>query len=995
MAKHNISVILGYGPQESEYAEVREEFFTEMEIEIEKCRTAGELPIVIGDMNSKLAPMNGHLKKPLTSNGRLLQQVIESQDLEVLNFSGKCNGQHTHVTRTTGASSTLDYVLISREMDCLVNEMLIDEECLMCPFWVEKVKGKDTPKFSDHNAIILRLSIPHEKNHEDKPALSWKITKEGLDKLAHVTSNDLDQSIQGGSIQECYNKFENKINKLMGDCFKVRRCRKSNEHIRKDLFEKYKQVTLFSRKGKAQRRVARKYITEIMKANTESAATAHKERLRETLTNLTIDDNFSPNKFWDLCKRNKVKSTLGSSVELEDGNEVYSEEMIRNAYKNEFVHRLRKREISPDLLNYEKQSERLCQLLLSQEDEHEPTFSPEELENVRKHLKKGKSPGRDGLPPDIFIHGGEKLQQLVMNMLNFIKQNKGVPKQWSQVQITTIYKNKGKKKQLVNQRGIFLKQVLSKMYGKLNMNRADTAMENIDKSQAGGRHNRGPADHTYLLRAAIDHSKYINQPLHITLYDYAQCFDSLWLSDSLLSLLKVGVSSEVVRNLKELNEKSNIVVKTPVGMTDEFEMASIVQQGSVSGGALCVVSTAEVSEEELGDGIQIGTASVKVLTYVDDIATITVHNGQTYVSHESVKWFSDKKRLDLQGKKCVVLSVNLRVGDVIPRLKIRDTVLENVKVATYLGDQFNATGTNSDLIRERVRKANGCIVNIMTLCSEVTMGMYTIQTTLLLYQTVFLPVVLYNAQAWSNLTNQNINDLQTVQLKLLKRMLHAPTSTSNPLTFLETGCIPIRSEIEIKQLCFLHHILSLEDGDPVKVTYRQQMQYPFEPNWGNTISTLRSKHNITESDTQIKSLSKDAWKQRIKSTVRANTLRDLKEAASQQKHSSNITLPNSMEKQDYLTSLPSQNARKIFHIRTGTIDLKHHRRYKYGNDTTCRLSHQEVEDVDHVVNRCEKIGRDYIVENIYTTNNDELLEVSKRCIIFDKMVDEQENLSVV
>ena len=142
-------------------------------------------------------------------------------------------------------------------------------------------------------------------------------------------------------------------------------------------------------------------------------------------------------------------------------------------------------------------------------------------------------------------------------------------------------------------------------------------------------------------------------------------------------------------------------------------------------------------------------------------------------------------------------------------------------------------------------------------------------------------------------------------------------------------------------------------------------------------------------------LSKDAWKQRIKSTVRANTLRDLKEAASQQKHSSNITLPNTMEKQDYLASLPSQNARKIFHIRTGTIDLKHHRRYKYGNDTTCRLCHQEDEDVDHVVNRCEKIGRDYIVENIYTTNNDELLEVSKRCIIFDKMVDEQENLSVV
>ena len=76
------------------------------------------------------------------------------------------------------------------------------------------------------------------------------------------------------------------------------------------------------------------------------------------------------------------------------------------------------------------------------------------------------------------------------------------------------------------------------------------------------------------------------------------------LSDCLVSLIKVGVEKEVVSILRKLNETCNIVVKTPAGITDEFEMPSIVQQGSVSGGALCVASLAEVLKEDLGKGVQ-------------------------------------------------------------------------------------------------------------------------------------------------------------------------------------------------------------------------------------------------------------------------------------------------------------------------------------------------------------------------------------------------------
>ena len=45
--------------------------------------------------------------------------------------------------------------------------------------------------------------------------------------------------------------------------------------------------------------------------------------------------------------------------------------------------------------------------------------------------------------------------------------------------------------------------------------------------------------------------------------------------------------------------------------------------------------------------------------------------------------------------------------------------------------------------------------------------------------------------------------------------------------------IPIENEIHVKQLTFLHHVLSLDDNDPVRKTYHQQTKFPFEPNWAN------------------------------------------------------------------------------------------------------------------------------------------------------------------
>ena len=53
-------------------------------------------------------------------------------------------------------------------------------------------------------------------------------------------------------------------------------------------------------------------------------------------------------------------------------------------------------------------------------------------------LKKGKSPGRDSIPPEIFINAGEKLENEILGIMNLIKQSNRIPSQWSQVMVSTI-----------------------------------------------------------------------------------------------------------------------------------------------------------------------------------------------------------------------------------------------------------------------------------------------------------------------------------------------------------------------------------------------------------------------------------------------------------------------------------------------------------------------------------------------------------------------------
>ena len=151
-----------------------------------------------------------------------------------------------------------------------------------------------------------------------------------------------------------------------------------------------------------------------------------------------------------------------------------------------------------------------------------------------------------------------------------------------------------------------------------------------------------------------------------------------------------------------MNTTSDIIVKTPVGNTTNFMVTNIVKQGTVMGPLLCSASTAECCDEHLRGGMSIGSTSIRSLAYVDDIIDVDEDPDETCEAHNTVLKFTSKKRLELSGKKCVLLAINSNKKTKIPKLLIDGKPVKREDSAKYLGDIINEKGSSSDLIEDRV-----------------------------------------------------------------------------------------------------------------------------------------------------------------------------------------------------------------------------------------------------------------------------------------------------
>ena len=322
--------------------------------------------------------------------------------------------------------------------------------------------------------------------------------------------------------------------------------------------------------------------------------------------------------------------------------------------KEEFVYRLRNREITSGYQNMREMKEYLCQIRL--EITKNTDFLPCALDNIEKAINKlrnNKCRDPHGHINELYKHLGENGLLSLLTMLNRIKEELIIPDKLKVSNVSTIYKGKGSKKRVINLRGIFKLPIIRNILDRLIYFQDQ---EEINRSmgpyQVGNQKGRSIRDHTLIIHAVINEARINNKQIDILFSDIKQCFDSIWLEEAINDLYDSGVCSRNLNLLYEGNKSTDMCVETNYGRSERIRLQKVVMQGSVPGGTLCSNQISKICNDSYNEGnvyMYSEKIPIPALAMVDDIVTIAICNSvEAIVNNIKTDEFIKGKKLESQ-----------------------------------------------------------------------------------------------------------------------------------------------------------------------------------------------------------------------------------------------------------------------------------------------------------------------------------------------------------
>ena len=616
------------------------------------------------------------------------------------------------------------------------------------------------------------------------------------------------------------------------------------------------------------------------------------------------------------------------------------------------------------------------------------TTKPWDITDLRKALKKlknNKTADPNGMINELFKEGciGEDLEKALLDFFNGIKETFIIPDFMIKENICTIYKNKGSRRDLENDRGIFILTALKKILDNLIfIEKYDDIDNHMSDSNIGARKGRNVRDHLFVIYGIIN--SVINGKeacIDIQIYDLEKAFDALWLEDCMIDLfdsLSKENRDEKVALIYETNIKNLVAVNTAVGITERINMPRIVQQGGTWSPTLCSNSVDTIGKRirDRGEVAYLYKNMVRILplAMVDDINGISKCGLESIALNTYINTQIEMKKLrfhvpDKQGKsKCHKIHIG-KHNKACPVLKVHDTIMEEVTEDIYLGDVISQDGKNRKNVDKRISKGLGLITQIMNMMESMSFGKYYIEIALLLRESIFINGILNNSEVWYGLTTTEINDFENLDIVLLRRILKSPTSTPKEAFYLELGLIPLGVVIKAKRINYLHNIVTRKESEMIFNFFKAQWNNPVRGDWTETVKTDLEDFSISINLEDIKKQSKEVFKKKVKAKAQEYSLNILLEKKETHSKMSNLQYFE-LKLQTYFhqEGLSIKQIQDVFRFRTRMIQVRENYKGQRG-PYLCPLCNDYPDNQIHLF-QCKKLNEkreeNEIVDNLYT-----------------------------
>lgn len=806
MLKENdyLTLISVYGPTMQRSQEEKEQFYEQLGDCLDDARN--DKIIVLGDLNARVgrdwsswpSVIGKHGVGNMNSNGLMLLEFCSRYQLSVMGTmfqmknSLKTTWQHPrskhlhqidHVLADPRAKQYINVTKIDPAADCFTDHKLLITNC---SFRIQpKKKGLKPPKKFDATLTYERKLRLQSFLDEKLPDCehNWEEFKLTLQQAAKHT---FDQKKKVSN--DWFDDHDEEIQRLLKD-----------KHLnRNELRDRIRQLK-------------NQWFQE---RATEAEHFAQSKNHREFYA--AINKVYGP--------RNKTNHPIRSK----NGTLLTSTPDIKERWVEHFSELLNQpTDVDESLIDNIEQ--------LPIEESLDLPITEDELDTALKNTKLGKSPGPDGVLPEVLVHGGNTLKAFLFAIISMFWVTENLPSEVRDPNITILFK-KGDRSQCGNYRGISLLSVVGKLFADILLQRLKRIAEKVyPQSQSGYRANRSTIDGIFTLRQLMEKTKEQRQHMYIVFVDFTKAFDTVNREFLFKILGKIGCPPKFVRLIQSLYTQVNARLVVDGALTEPFEYRSGVKQGCKLAPTLYGIYAAVLlllAYENIGHQF-----SIKIrFRYDGDLFDLKRLRAKTKIFLDFIREaqyaddiaiFSDSP-LGLQTlltayndmAKRMGLSINIKKTETMSigpeeQFFIDDTPLKSVSQFKYLGSIVTSDGSvNAELITriQALSSAYGRLRERVFDSHDIT-----ISTKLKVYVQCLLPLLTYGCETWT-LYRHNINQLRTVQQRHLRKILRIKWSdfVSNEEVLQRSGAEDIETILIKSRLRWLGHVTRMDDDRPVK-----------------------------------------------------------------------------------------------------------------------------------------------------------------------------------
>ena len=208
----------------------------------------------------------------------------------------------------------------------------------------------------------------------------------------------------------------------------------------------------------------------------------------------------------------------------------------------------------------------------------------------------------------------------------------------------------------------------------------------------------------------------------------------------------------------------------------------------------------------------------------------------------------------------------------------------------------------------------------------------------------------------------DLERLERIQSKALKRMFDLPQGTPYWGMLAETGIWPLQSAVEYHRLMFYQKALT--DVDSLSAKIIEDQDEMAAETWTSETKRIGRKYNLDMTIQNIKRKKKSEWKRQVKEGIRNDIESQWQEKAENMRKLRHLRQSKSEQKQ-YLKEATSSEAADILQMRLEMFDIGNNQ----GRSRICICG--QPENLEHIVT-CRKVAERYktIVEGMDVANDD-------------------------